>query len=97
MSGSVPDIQPAPAGKLREKATMQPEPKFTKEDAQVPYTAMALLDVCALAMNDLEDVSTSDHTLRYAGGVSTVIKHALEMFIGFHVKLDRLGRLEVSE
>lgn len=97
MSGSEPDIKPAPAGKLREKVTMRPEQKFTKEDAQLPYTAMALLDVCALAMNDLEDVGTADHTRRYAGSVSLAIKHTLDVLVGFHDKLDRLGRLEVSE
>lgn len=76
---------------------MRPAPKFTKKDAQLAYTAIALLEVCALAMNDIEDVGTADHTRRYASSVSTVIKHTRDVFVDFHEKLDRLGRLEVSE
>lgn len=96
MSGSVSHTQPAQTDQLRGTA-MRPTIKFTKEDAQLPYTAMALLDVCALAMNDLEDTGTAGHTRRYAGSVSIAIKHTLDVLVGFHEKLDRLGRLEVSE
>lgn len=97
MSGSVPDIQPAPAGKLGETATIRPALKFTKKDAQLPFTAMALLDVCALAVNDLDADGSAEHTRRYASSISTAINHALDVFVDFHEKLDRLGRLEVSE
>ena len=74
-----------------------PKYKFTKDDVQLPFTAMALLDVCALAINDLDSDGSAEHTRRYASSISTVIKHSLDVFVEFHEKLDRLGRLEVSE
>lgn len=97
MSGSVPDVQAVQNDKLNEKAAMRPALKFTKKDAQLPFTAMALLDVCALAVNDLDADGSAEHTRRYASSISTAINHALDVFVDFHEKLDRLGRLEVSE
>lgn len=97
MSGSVPNVKPAQTDKLRGATVMRPTPKFTKEDVQLPFTAMALLDVCALAMNDLDADGSAEHTRRYASSISAVIKHALDTLVDFHEKLDRLGRLEVSE
>lgn len=71
--------------------------KFTQQDAQLSSTIMALLDVCALAIEVIEDAGTEAHVRRYAGSVSIVVKHTLDVFVELHEKLDSLGRLEVVQ
>lgn len=70
--------------------------KFTEADAQLSSVIMALLDVCALATESIEEVGTQEHVRRYASSVSMTIKHTLDVFVEFHEKLDNLNRLEVT-
>lgn len=97
MSGSVPNTKPAQADKLIEGVAMDTKHKFTKGDEQLPYTVMALLDVCSMATDDLSDQANREHTLRYASSVGVAIRHAYDLLVEFHEKLEMTGRLEVQE
>lgn len=70
--------------------------EFTKEDAQLPFTVMALLDTCVVAIDDIGEQADETRTMRYAPSVAVALRHAYDLLIEFHAKLELLDRLEVT-